>query len=313
MATNTNGTQPDPTPKEDIVTRVRRRLQEYSTKIQEYDKLDGEFNKRFGVSVAQIGGPEDIVAARMVAEAKNRGSKGKEGAVTVIGNPLNQNTCLAGVCTIASNAGVSFNKMSGNLQSGLGTDKQGRKIPQYNPLFTSQLSNTGYYELQPGEKPKPGDLVQYFEPKRSGELTPYHMEFITEDKGGNKYGTFNNYRLFNDGASESEVEDVRDTDASNKGRSSNLNRFYRLTPEAAKAAAGEESIAFIDSGKKLRAELADLRESAIPGESKDVFIRIFNGLKMNNKFKWEVLQDVLPYAKNKEMVKSVIDELYRTR
>lgn len=305
-----NNSKTDPTPGKKSVSKAVERVKSYVEKAKEFTELDNKFSSAYGVDLGPINNPSDIVAYKMIKEAKERTQKGKEGGIPVIGNPLNQNTCLAGVCTIAANAGVKFNRMVGNLQSGIGTDKQGRKIPQYNPLFTSQLDRTGYYELQPGEKPKEGDLVQYFESDDQGELTPYHMEFITEDKGGGKYKTFNNYSLFNSGIGEAEVQDMRGTDASDRGRASNVNRFYRLRPEAALAAAGEESVPFIEEGNKLKKELASIRENAIDGENVSTFGVIFSGFR-NNVPKDKLISDATKIASDKQFVIDVINELYK--
>ncbi len=202
------------------VTSAVARLKSYISMAKDYDNLAENFKEKSGVDLRNVKDPRDFVSQKMVSDAKSRIKRGKEGAIPVIGNPKNKKTCAAGVCTIAADAGVSFDKMSGTGMTGLAKDKLGRKIPQYNPLFTAQLDKTGYYELSPDEKPVPGDLVQYFEPRGSlNELVPYHMEFITDEKGGGKYATFNNYGLFNEGKGESEVIDARGSD---KG----VNRFY---------------------------------------------------------------------------------------
>lgn len=300
-----------PVPEPNKVSSAVAKLRQYMDRAGEYNTLMDKFKQSTGADINFISDARGMVAQKMVTDAKGRIKKGKAGAIPVYGDPLNQNTCAAGVCTIAADAGVSFDKMRGTLQTGLATDDKGRKIPQYNPLFSSQLDKSGYYELAPNEKPMPGDLVQYFEPKGdAGALNPYHLEFITDDKGGGRYGTFNNYGLFNEGKGESEVADVRGTNMSDRGRASTVNRFYRLTPEAAKAAAGEENVKSIDRANQLKSELASIRQSGLEGESQDTFAVIFGGLK-NNQPKEKVLKNALALAKDKGYVTSVINELYK--
>lgn len=298
-------------PSPDSVKKAVGALKLYSQRADEYNKLNEAFKGRTGVDIAEVSDPRSLVSKRMVAEGKDRISKGKKGAVPVYGDPLNQNTCAAGVCTVAANAGVDFSGMRGTLQTGLATDKKGRKIPQYNPLISSQLDRTGYYELAQNEKPEPGDLVQYFEAKGDANaLTPYHLEFITEDKGGGEYGTFNNYGLFNEGKGDSSVSDVRGSNMSERGRASTANRFYRLRPEAAAKAAGNDNIKDIEANNKIKQELAGIRKSGLEGESEDVFGIVLGGMK-NKLPKEKVLKNALLLAKDKEYVKAVIDEIYK--
>lgn len=311
MATRFTETMSPPVPEPNKVSSAVAKIRQYMERANEYNKLSEEFTKATGADINSISDARGMVAQKMVADAKGRIKKGKAGAIPVIGDPLNQNTCAAGVCTIAADAGVSFDKMSGTVQTGLATDSKGRKIPQYNPLFTAQLAKSGYQELAPNEKPMPGDLVQYFETKGdAGALNPYHLEFITGDKGGGEYETFNNYGLFNEGKGESDVVDVRGTNMSERGRASTMNRFYRLTPEAAKAAAGEQSVKSIERANALKQELGGIRKSGLDGESEDTFAIIFGGLR-NNQPKEKVLKNALAFAKDKGYVTSVINELYK--
>jgi hypothetical protein len=311
MATRYTEILSPPIPNPESVKKAVANIRTYSERANEYSKINDEFKKRTGVDIFDVSDARGLVSKRMVTEGKERSAKGKQGAVPVYGDPLNQNTCAAGVCTVAANAGVNFNNMRGNLQTGLATDEKGRKIPQYNPLISSQLDKTGYYELAANEKPQPGDLVQYFEPTGdAGALNPYHLEFITDDKGGGRYGTFNNYGLFNEGRGESEVADVRGTNMSERGRASTINRFYRLTPEASAKAAGDANIKDIDISNKFKQELAGIRQSGMEGESENVFGILWHGVK-NNTPKEKVLKNALALAKNKEYVKAVADELYK--
>ena len=308
MASRYTETLSPPTPEPKSVASAVAKMRQYMSKADEFNSIVDKAKSK-GADITMAADPRSFVSNKMVAEARERSKKGKAGGIPVIGDPLNQNTCAAGVCTIAANAGVSFDKMSGTLHTGLATDEKGRKIPQYNPLFSAQLGKSGYTELKPDEKPMPGDLVQYFEANDTGAMNPYHLEFVTGDKGGGRYETFNNYGLFNEGKGQSEVMDVRGTNASERGRASTMNRFYRLTPEAAKAAVGEENAKFIDQANVLRNELGSIRQTGLDGESQDTFAVIFGGLK-NKQPKEQVLKNALPFAKNKEYVKAVINELY---
>lgn len=287
------------------------RLKSYVSLAKDYNNLAKNFKEKSGVDLRKINDPRDFVSQKMVIDAKSRIERGKEGAISVIGNPKNENTCAAGVCTIAADAGVSFDKMTGTGMTGLATDKFGRKIPQYNPLFTAQLDKTGYYELSPDEKPMPGDLIQYFEPKGSlNELVPYHMEFITDEKGDGKYATFNNYGLFNEGKGESEVVDARGYDKADKGRESSVNRFYRLKPEAASAAVGKDNMATITQAKELYNQLESVFQKGIPGESSD-FFDILSSAIITNQPKEKVIKIALDYSKDKELAKTLVEKMYQ--
>lgn len=293
------------------VTSAVARLKSYISMAKDYDNLAENFKEKSGVDLRNVKDPRDFVSQKMISDAKSRTKRGKEGAIPVIGNPSAKSTCLAGVCTIAAEAGVSFDKMSGNLITGIGVDKKGRKIPQYNRLFTSQFDKTGYYELSPDEKPMPGDLVQYFEPKGSlNELVPYHMEFITDEKGGGKYATFNNYGLFNEGKGESEVIDARGSDKGDRGRDSSVNRFYRLKPEAASAAVGKDNMTTIARAKELSNQLDSIFQKGIPGESSDFFDFVSSAI-LTNQPKEKVLKIALDYSKDKELAKALVEKMYQ--
>jgi hypothetical protein len=311
MATRFTETMTPTDPKE--IENAINSLKTYQSKANEYNLLVEDAKKR-GIDLNSSDDPRTIVSSKMIQEAKDRTKKGKDGAISVIGNPLNRNTCAAGVCTIAANAGVNFDNMRGNFHTGLATDEKGRKIPQYNPLFSAQLDKSGYYELKPDEKPMPGDLVQYFEKVgEAGALNPYHLEFITDDKGEGRYGTFNNYGLFNEGKGESEVVDVRGTNSPDRGRGSTMNRFYRLTPEAAKSAvektAGPEGMKLIDKGKEYKDEFKKIRSSWLAGENDLSFGIILRGVSTKEP-KEKVLDKALRFANNKDNVRAVINALY---
>lgn len=205
---------------------------------KQYDENNANFQKLTGINSNDIRDPRSFISAKMIQEAQKRSSQGKEGAVTVIGDPKNQNTCAAGVCTLAANAGISFNGMTGSLGSGLATDSKGRKIPQYNPLFRDQFAKAGYVELGDKDKPEKGDIVQYFE----NDGTPAHLELVTNEKSSqmpnnpNAYETFNNYGLFNSNQPVGFFQDNRANKSDDPKKTFRTNGkvvVYRLSDQAA--------------------------------------------------------------------------------
>jgi hypothetical protein len=285
-------------------------IRSFGAKANEYNLLNDAFKQKFGIEVTEAQDSRGIVAKRMIKEGTERTAKGKDGSIKVYGNPTNQNTCAAGVCTIAANAGVDFSKMKGTIASGLATDDTGRKIPQYNPLIMNQLDQAGYYEVPKEEAPQEGDLVQYFSKSDAGAMTPTHLEFITgKDKDG--YKTFNNYGLFNYGEGEGKFIDNRKGGQITEDiRTTGANRVYRLKPEAADAAVGKDGIEMLSKSKGVVNELNSIRDTALQGEDRSTFGIIFSGIR-NNQSKDQVLKNALRTAKDKQFVTSVIEELYK--
>jgi hypothetical protein len=304
---------PDRVPSESV-----KKIREFMDKQKGYMSFSEDFKQKYGTLPSDITDDISYVGAKMAYDAKDRIGKGKQGSIPVYGNPLNQNTCAAGVCTVAADAGVSWDKMSGALNTGLATDSKGRKIPQYNPLIEKQIGRAGYEEVPAGEKLRPGDLVQYYTPQEGstmGELRARHLEFVTEE--GNYpdvYKTFNNYGLFNEGKGEAWVKPNPSGKPSegNNMRESSSTRFYRLKPEEAKR--------IVDSNKGLREEkakadkmsqeLVKLRDEVFPNESLDVFGAVMAGLR-NNKPKDEIKATALRYAKDKMYVAQTLEELLK--
>jgi hypothetical protein len=296
-----------------------KKIKEFMDKSKEYRSFSGKFKEKYGVDPSEITDDSSYVSAKMVSDAKDRISKGKKAGIPVYGNPLNQNTCAAGVCTIAADAGVDFSKMSGTINTGLATDSKGRKIPQYNPLIEKQISRAGYEEVPAGEKLRPGDLVQYFAPQEGsamGEMVARHLEFVTEesDEPG-VYKTFNNYGLYNEGKGESWVKPSPDggpSSGSENMRESSSTKYYRLKPdEAARIVSGKKGLK--DEKKMadgMTKDLIKIRDTVMPDESVNVFGSILVGLRQN-KTKDQIKSSAMAMAKNKENVSMVIDELFK--
>lgn len=304
---------PDRVPSESV-----KKIREFMDKSKGYLSFSEGFKQKYGTLPSDITDDISYVGAKMTYDAKGRIEKGKKGGIPVYGNPLNQNTCAAGVCTVAADAGVNWNKMTGALNTGLATDSKGRKIPQYNPLIEKQIGRAGYEEVPAGEKLRPGDIVQYYSPQEGssmGELRARHLEFVTgEGNYPDIYTTFNNYGLYNEGKGEAWVKPNpggKPSEGENM-RESSSTRFYRLKPEEAKR--------IVDSNKGLREEkakadkmsqeLIKIRDEVFPNENPDVFGSILVGMRQN-KPKEEIRASALRIAKDKAYVSQAIDELFK--
>ena len=280
-------------------------------------KMSESIRDKYGV-MPKPGGMKDteIIGSKMAMDAESRIGKGKEGGIPVYGNSQNENTCAAGVCTIAADAGIDFSKMTGNLNTGLATDSKGRKIPQYNPLIERQIGKAGFVEIGKDEKPMKGDFVQYYQADESSSmktLVPKHLEFVLDEEDG-KFVTFNNYGLYNEGE-ESGKGYFKKKDVATGGqnmRDSGTARVYRLDPKVASNIVDKnykgirEDLGKYDS---YISELNSMRKDMMPGEADTVFGKIFLGLKKGATAQ-SVKQSVLPMAKDKQYVSSVIDELF---
>lgn len=301
---------PDPIIKDAV--KAAANIRQFRLKADEYNQLDEQFMKRFGINIGEAQDTRGVVSKRMIKDANARIAKGKEGAVTVYGNPTNQNTCAAGVCTVAADAGVSFENMKGTIGSGLATDKKGRKIPQYNPLIMNQIDQAGYYEVPVDEAPQEGDMVQYFVKSDAGAMNPSHLEFITGKSNGG-YKTFNNYGLFNYGEGENEFIDNRKSgEITDNIRTTSAKKVYRLKPDAADSAVGKEGVEMFTKGRSIYNDVVKMRDTALEGEDKNTVALIMGGIK-NNQSKDQVLKNVLRTAKDKQYVASVVEELFKTQ
>lgn len=305
-----SGTTDPPTKDVSKAVSAIRMLQ---TKRNEHNQLNDQFKQKFGMDSYEAQDARGIVTKRMINDAAARTAKGKEGAVTVYGNPTNQNTCAAGVCTVAADAGVSFNNMKGTIGSGLATDSKGRKIPQYNPLIMNQIDQAGYYEVPVGEAPQDGDLVQYFDKTEAGALKPIHLEFITGKTKDGNYKTFNNYGLFNYGEGEDEFTDNRKGgQITDDIRTTSANKIYRLKPEAADAAIGKEGLELFGKSNSAFNEFVKLRDTPIDGEDRNTIMSIVNGLD-GEMSKEEAMKSALYFAKDKNHVRAVMNELFKAQ
>lgn len=303
---------PDRNPKSDA-----QNIKKFLSIAEQSAKVGGTIKEKYGVTPKPGGMRDvDIIASKMVADAETRIGKGKEGAIPVYGNPKNENTCAAGVCTIAADAGIDFSKMTGNINAGLATDPKGRKIPQYNPLIERQIGKAGFVELGKDEKPQPGDFVQYYnvdEDSSMNTLIPRHLEFVMNEEDG-KFITFNNYGLFNEGEEAGrgyfKTKDI--APGGQNMRTSGTARVYRLDPKVASGIVEKnykgirEELGKYDS---YLSELNNMRKDIMPEESENVFGRIFLGLKKGESIQ-KVKEGVLGSAKDKQYVSAVIDELF---
>ena len=318
-----------------IAPQIKQMVQGYAN----MNKIKGDAAKNFGYNIGENVDPVQIVNEGMVAEANRRIRDGE--GISLSQDPKNDMTCIAGVCTLAANQGVDFSKLQG--MPGVVKDKQGRSIPQYNPTFTSAISKTGYQELPKGEKPRQGDIVQYFKAKgNTRELVPKHMELVTSGAfkmgapGAQRedYETFNNYALYSD-----QLYDLETEGAGREKRPLNTNpdgtftsggwdqvRFYRLTPEAAEKAVRSKNP---DAAKKLEGkrmfEQSDMakayqeaqqmfesgRGKNILGDDQGLLMEIVEGA--GGKFANDragLKKVIASKAKNPVLVQRVIDQIY---
>jgi hypothetical protein len=173
----------------------KQRVKEYLDKQTEYSNISQEVKKKYGFDTSQEdyvkSSPQDILAKRMSKTAREAITKGK--GYVLPQDPTNELTCINGVCEVASEAGVNFDKMEG--LAGVRKNEKGKYIPQYNVSWTEKdnFKKAGYRRLRSDEQPKEGDFAQYGFEDDKNPNTVDHMEMILEanDKG---VTTFNNYK-----------------------------------------------------------------------------------------------------------------------
>lgn len=167
-------------------TNKEKFISGYVAKKTEADKYKSDISKKYSYTPGEDMSAHRAIVNKMINEAN-------EAINTGIGYPLpqdpaNEMTCINGICTIASNAGVDFSPLKG--VTGVQKDSEGRYIPQFNPTFVENdnYKKAGFRKLNPDEQPEPGDLAQYGD---NGRL--HHMELVLE-KTPEGMITFNNYQ-----------------------------------------------------------------------------------------------------------------------
>lgn len=300
-------------------------IKSYADHNNRYSTLVNQLPTKYGgYTYGENLDPVKYVNNKILTEAKDRQSKGKEGGVGLWYDSKDPNVCINGVCQVAQNSGVDFNGMKG-LQNVLYDEKNKRYTPVNNDQWAQNIERTGYVEVPDNEKPQPGDFVQYSH--KSGEHTydPFHMEIVTGNKDG-YYTTFNNYGLYNDGKGESWFEDNRGKLNPNGTPMGNnraeMTKIYRIKPETAQRAAlndptyksksegkkafegSEDYKSFNDSVKFL----LDNKNTQILGDDQPLMNDIVKGLGSQSAD--EMKKALLGKSKNPKLVEKVINSLY---
>lgn len=297
-------------------------LKNYIQNKTTVENLYKELPTKFGFDPNENLDPVEYFKSGMIKEANKRIEK-KEG-IGLTGDPNNEMVCIKGVCTLVANQGVDFKEAfkDPKYKEGLDVDEMGRIIPQYNPFFSEAYAKAGFTKLPKGERPKPGDLAQYYDGER-----PRHMELILTDKGDG-FETFNNYDLYNS---------VRNNEVdANTGRSrryfegstynangNTATDYYRINPETAAAALAknpeytkkvqgkkayeisEEKKAF-DAATKF---LTDNKGINVLGDDQGLMQDIIMGVQ-SGKPKEEIIKSLTPKSKNPKLLERVITNLY---
>jgi len=318
-----------------IAEKLKPVVQSFST----INSIKGEAKKKYGYNPDEVVDPVQVVTDAMVMEANQR-IKDQKG-IGLSQDPKNDMTCIAGVCTLAANQGVDFSSMKG--MPGVVKDAQGRYIPQYNPTFSSAVNKTGFEELSKGEKPRKGDIVQYFKAEGSmGQLVPKHMELVTSGAlpifgKGENFETFNNYglyssNLYNLGSEPGDTpgREVRDLSKRQDGTFSsggwNEIKFYRMKPETAEKAVAKtrpdvaakveakRNFEGSDDFKKFQSAQQQYQSGVgqnVLGQDQGLMMEIVEGV--GGKFLADragLKKSLLTKAKNPKLVELVIDQLY---
>lgn len=293
------------------------------------ENLYKEIPTKFGFDPNENLDPVEYFKSGMIKEAEDR-IKNKKG-VGLTGDPKNEMVCIKGVCTLVANQGVDFRGAFGGYKEGVDTDELGRLIPQYNKYFSESYAKAGFQKLPKGERPKPGDLVQYY---NLGQGVARHMEMVLADKG-NAFETFNNYDLYNEylndpnkpaglGRSTRRIEGgVNRLMNTSWGQEGDDAEFYRITPEAAAAAlsknaeytkrvqgkktyeTSEEKKAF-DAAEKFLAANKDIN---VLGDDQGLMQDLIKGVQ-SGKPKEDILKSLIPKSKNPKLLERVITNLY---
>jgi hypothetical protein len=162
-------------------------ISDYSSKQEALKKLAETFGGKYGfIPGEQLGGDAHKMLVKKMVDEANQAIESGIG-YNLFQDPKSEMTCINGVCTIASNAGIDFSKMAGAL--GVVKDPEGRYIPQSNIGWAEKdaYKKAGFRKLATGEVPQEGDFAQYGD---DGRL--HHMELVlgTSPEG---ITTYNNY------------------------------------------------------------------------------------------------------------------------
>lgn len=287
------------------------------------DRIGKEIQTKYQFDPNEDLDPVSYLTSGMIKEANER-IKNKQG-IPLVGDEKNEMVCIKGVCSLAANQGIDFAPGFGQYKDGDGVDidEKGRVIPQYNPYFAQNYGKVGFQKLAAGEKPKKGDMVQYF----TGG-TPKHMELILENKGS-ELETFNNYDLYNTYREQPEYSgpevgrDRRPLRSDNSVDGYDGTAYYRISPEAATAALsknqdyqikvkGRDAFASSEDKKALDAAtkfLQDNKNTNVLGDDQGLLPDIITGIETGTP-KQDLLKSVTPKAKNVKLVERIINNLY---
>jgi hypothetical protein len=145
--------------------------------------------------------PREMVNRKMIERANAVIASGKGYPITQqLKDNLNENTCINGVCSAASDAGVDFDLFKG--LSGV-REKDVNKpgvdyVPQYNVTWAenNNFLKAGYERVPEGELPQPGDFAQYESRRDKSHADTVHMELVKKLLPTG-YESFNNYNQTN--------------------------------------------------------------------------------------------------------------------
>jgi len=304
-------------------TPISNFFKQTSADAKTINQLSGVAKEKYGFDPNDKATPNEIIARGMVSEANQR-IQNKEG-IPLWYDVKNENTCINGVCTIASNQGVDFSGLKGRDPNTLKNTK-GQYIPVQNASFLANLESSGYEPIPAGETPKPGDFAQYFKAEGSmNELRPHHAEIVLGSKDNNgavNLETFNNYQLTGTGEGLSNRSISKTPQGGFTGGGWDDVRFYRLKPEVAEKAL-QKNPGYIKSqeGRKqyeASPEFKQLQETQgrlatadinILGQDKDLYQDIVTGIT-NNEDKEKLKTKLLPKSKNPKLIARVIDQVY---
>ena len=194
----------------------------YNTKKTEADEYVAKMSKKYGYTPGEDTSAHRAIVNKMINEANEAINTGI--GYPLPNNPASEMTCINGICTIASNAGVDFSPLKG--LTGVQKDSEGRYIPQFNPTFVQNdnYKKAGFRKLNPDEQPEAGDLAQYGD---DGRL--HHMELVLE-RTPQGMVTFNNYQQTKESKPGAGKADRPFKKGSNQASQFATTDYYRLDP-----------------------------------------------------------------------------------